>query len=156
MIDDDNDDDFSFPLPPALPVYDEVIRELKSAYKSATHGALKEITGVTLASSVSNPAQEDIIAQISVGNYQESPGGEYTASGQRIFEVGLADVRRLAETAPEYRSNFSLMAEQLGEKLLKDIAAYKLEILNWCDEGLPTKEATSVMRPLRLRSGPGR
>ena len=152
---DDDIDEYDVKPEPEPPVYDQVIRELKSAYKSSS-GALKELTGLTLASSVTNPSQGEITATVSVGNYQESPGGEYTASGQRVFELNLADIRRLAETAPEYRSNFSFMAEQLSEKLLKDIAAYKLEILNWCDEGLPTKEPTSVMRPLRLRPAPSR
>ena len=136
--------------PPEPPVYDQVVRELDSGYKSEHTAAMKEITGVIMTGAASSPALDDIVATLAVCSDSQSPGYE-SYSNQRPFRVGLADVWRLAETAPGYRWRFNQFAADMVAQLEKDIAASKRGVADWCDQGLPTQAPTAVGPPLRLR-----
>lgn len=138
--------------PVPMSVYDRVIRELNSGYQSQTTAAMKEITGVVLGSAASNPAKEEIVARIAVSAENQSPGYD-TGSTQAVFDIGLPDLRRLAEAAPRYRAEFASIAQKVAGQLERDVAAYQRDVADWCDQGLPTKRPTALMRPLQLKPG---
>jgi hypothetical protein len=103
-------------------------------------------------------ARIDVIASVDTYDGQ-------TKIAKASFELTLADMRELAQEAPCYKGQFGIFAEKMEaelqsahEPLLRRQAAEqeaqdKKHVEDWCDEGLPTRGETRIMRPLTLKAG---
>jgi hypothetical protein len=139
----------------------QVIKELESCYSHAG-GPKKEAASASIFTADSDPENNDITAQIDVHFYQESPWGDCGGS-ESHYTLTLADVRYLAQHAPELRDSFDRVAQKMDAQLKTDREplvrrqqarehAENVQAIGaWCDQGLPTQSATGAMRPLKFK-----
>lgn len=136
---------------PAHPetVVEQVITELKSEFGRSI-GPLKELNGLELSQAFTDVARNEVTGTIAVLSYNESPHGDSWKT-RREFNVTLDDLRCLADTAPRFAPRFADVANELVSKLNDEKAADRDAIAGWCDQGLPTAQATAVLKPLCLK-----
>lgn len=135
---------------------ERIISELNSEHGSLARavGPLKVIKGLELASAFSDISRNEVTGKIAILSYSESPYGDGWDS-RPTFDVTMEDLNSLAQTAPKFRPSFAEVAQKLADNLEDARQADRQAVNGWCDQGLPTAQATTVMKPLRWKPGQG-
>lgn len=137
--------------PQAFATAEDVIAEMNSGYGNGMSGPIKEINEIVLVNAETHAPSNTLTARIGIGAFRQDLY-DAMSSSQRDFTVGLEVLGQLAERAPRFRPKFSKMFTELATRLAQEHAAYREGVNDWCDKGLPTQQATTIMRALRLKT----
>lgn len=130
----------------------QIVAELNSGY-GGTAGPVKEVNELKLEGAAPDGANNKITARIIIGSFRQGLHDEMW-NEVKHFDITLDEVRSLEKNAPSFRPIFARIAECLSTQLQEAREEYVSLVESWCDAGLPTRQATAVMRPLRLKPRP--